>query len=56
MVANPEPQLKEIMMFLNNMTAITGTNAERRVHEVLAKGKDATVLYDLKDTTRVLVP
>jgi len=54
LVVNPEPQLRNIMMFLNNMTDLTGTNAERRVLEVIAKGKDATVVYSLKDNTRSL--
>lgn len=56
LVANPEPQLREIMMFLNNMTDLTGTNAERRVKEVIAKGKDATVVYNLKENTRSAAP
>lgn len=54
LVENPKPELENIMKFLCNTTDITGTNAERRVHEVLAKGKDATVLYTLKDNTRAL--
>lgn len=52
LVLNPEPELTNIMKFLLNVTDITGTNAERRVKEVIAKGKDATVLYKLKDNTR----
>jgi hypothetical protein len=51
LVSNPEPELRQIMAFLLNVTDITGTNAERRVREVIMKGKDATVLYTLKDTT-----
>ena len=42
------------MKFLINLRDIKGTNAERRVHEVLAKGKDATVLYQLKENSRQL--
>jgi hypothetical protein len=49
---NPKEELENIMSFLCNRKDIKGTNAERRVMEVLAKGKDATVLYQLKDNTR----
>lgn len=52
LVTDPEPELANIMKFLLNVTDITGTNAERRVKEVIAKGKDATTLYQLKDNTR----
>ena len=45
LVTNPETELTNIMKFLLNVTDITGTNAERRVKEVIAKGRDATVLY-----------
>ena len=44
------------MKFLCNTKEIKGTNAERRIQEVIAKGKDATVTYQLKDSTRVLNP
>lgn len=54
LVTSPEAELRNIMKFLLNVTDIDGTNAERRVQEVLAKGKDATVLYQLKDNTRSL--
>jgi len=54
LTTNPEVELTNIMKFLLNVTDITGTNAERRVKEVIAKGKDATVLYQLKDNTRTL--
>ena len=54
LVTDPEPELANIMKFLLNVTDITGTNAERRVKEVIAKGKEATVLYQLKDNTRQL--
>ena len=33
------------------MDDLTGTNAERRVNEVIAKGKKATQSYSLKDST-----
>jgi hypothetical protein len=52
MVDDPQPSLENIMKFACNTTDIQGTNAARRVDEVIAKGKDATVLYKLKDNTR----
>jgi len=52
MVDDPQPSLENIMKFTCNSSDITGTNAARRVDEVIAKGKDATVLYKLKDNTR----
>ena len=52
LVTNPEPELTNIMKFILNVTDIKGTNAERRIKEVLAFGPDATVLYELKDNTR----
>lgn len=54
LVSNPEPELTNIMKFLLNVTDISGTNAERRVKEVIAKGKDATLVYSIKDNTRQL--
>jgi hypothetical protein len=54
LVSNPEPELTNIMKFLLNVTDISETNAERRVKEVIAKGKDATLVYSIKDNTRQL--
>jgi len=31
---------------------LTGTNAERRIKEVIAKGSSATLTYSLKDSTK----
>jgi hypothetical protein len=42
------------MKFLLNVTDISETLAEQRIKDVIAKGKDATVLYKLKDNTRKL--
>ena len=56
LVRNPKEELENIMKFLCNTKDIKGTNAERRIQEVLAKGEDATVTYQLKDHTRVLNP
>ena len=52
LVSNPEPELYRMMKFLLGETDLTGTNAERRIKEVIAKGAGATVTYQLKDTTR----
>ena len=41
-----------MMKFILNVNDLSGTNAERRVKEVIAKGASATVTYTLKDTTR----
>jgi len=48
----PEVQLKNIMKYITGLNDLAGTNAERRVHEVLAKGQKATQTYDLKDTSK----
>ena len=42
LVIDPEPHLKNIMRFMLGEKDISGTNAERRIKEVLAKGKGAT--------------
>jgi len=51
LVADPKPQLENIMKFMVGIKDIAGTNAERRVQEVIAKGKNATQTYSLKKTT-----
>ena len=52
LVNNPEPELNNIMSFMLGMKDLTGTNAERRIKEVLAMDQTATQTYKLKDTTR----
>lgn len=52
LVMDPEPELTRIMQFMLGVDDISGTNAERRVKEVIAKGAGATVTYALKDTTK----
>ena len=52
LVMDPEPVLMQMMKFILNVNDLSGTNAERRVKEVIAKGASATVTYTLKDTTR----
>ena len=52
LLTDPEPELRNIMRFFLGMEDITGTNAERRVQEVIAKGHKATQsTYKLKETT-----
>jgi len=51
LVNDPEPQLMNIMRFMIGEKDISGTNAERRVKEVIALGADATRTYKLKNTT-----
>ena len=41
-----------MMKFFLGESDLSGTNAERRVKEVIAMGAQATVTYQLKDTTR----
>ena len=50
LVSNPEPELRSIMSFLLGMRDLTGTNAERRIQEVLSMGKSATSVYDHKQS------
>ena len=52
MVADPEPQLEKIMKFMLNTNDLEGSNAERRIKEVISMGAKATETYQLKDTTR----
>ena len=54
LVADPEPELRSIMSFLLGRADLRGTNAERRINEVLAMGTQATRVYDLKESTRRL--
>ena len=42
LVLNPEPELYNMMSFLLGKRDLTGTNAERRIKEVLAMGSGAT--------------
>ena len=42
LVLDPEPQLYNMMSFLLGKRDLSGTNAERRIKEVLAMGSDAT--------------
>ena len=42
LVMNPEPELYNLMRFLLGIRDLTGTNAERRIKEVLAMDQKAT--------------
>lgn len=42
LVMDPEPQLYNLMRFMLGKRDLTGTNAERRIKEVLAMGQRAT--------------
>ena len=52
LVLNPEPQLYNLMRFMLGKNDLTGTNAERRIKEVLAMGHSATKTYSLKESTK----
>ena len=41
-----------MMSFLLGKRDLTGTNAERRIKEVIAMGAKATQTYTLKDSTK----
>ena len=49
---NPEPELRNMLSFLLGVRDLTGTNAERRLNEVIAMGRNATQTYTLKDSTK----
>jgi len=42
-----------IMEYLLDLDSLAGTNAERRIKEHCAKGKEATRVYQVKGTTGV---
>ena len=52
LVMNPEPELYNMMSFLLGVRDLSGTNAERRIKEVLAMDQRATQTYSLKDSTK----
>ncbi|MFO0005115.1 MAG: hypothetical protein ACK559_28700, partial [bacterium] len=52
MISDPKPILEDLMKLLLNLDSLEGTNGQRRVDEVIAKGKNATVVYKLKDNTK----
>lgn len=49
---DPEPELRNIMRFLLGVDDLTGTNAERRIKDVISMGHKATQgTYQLKAST-----
>ena len=52
LVNDPEPQYEDMMRFFLGITNIKGTNAERRIKQVIEKGAKATQTYTLKTATR----
>lgn len=52
LVLDPEPELRNLLKFLLGIRDLTGTNAERRIREVLAMDKASTQTYTLKESTR----
>jgi len=42
LVMNPRPELEILMKFFTGLKDLKGTNAERRIEEVLALGEEAT--------------
>jgi len=55
LVADPRPHYVNIMKYLLQMDSLEGTNAMRRVQEVLDQGHGATRTYTIKDTTCSLI-
>ena len=51
LVSQPKDTLMGLMSFLLEQKDLTGTNIERRIEQVLSKGKGAATTYQLKDTT-----
>ena len=52
LVMNPEKELTNMMRFLLGRNDLAGTNAERRIKEVIAMGDTATQTYTLKESTK----
>ena len=50
-VTNPKETLMGLMSFLLEVKDLTGTNMERRIDQLVSKGKAAVTTYNLKDTT-----
>ena len=51
LVREPQPELENMMKFFCNLNDIEGTNAQRRVNDVIKQGKEKTKTYELKDNT-----
>lgn len=53
LISEPKPILEDLMKLLLNLDNLEGTNAQRRVDEVIGMGPDATKVYKLKANTKV---
>ena len=53
LVSQPKTILYDLMSLLINKTQLGGTNAQRRIEDVIAMGDGATVVYSLKSNTKV---
>ena len=51
LVTHPKETLMGLMSFLLEVKDLTGSNMERRIDQVVSKGKAAATTYRLKDTT-----
>lgn len=51
LVNDPRPELETLMKMIIGVNSLEGTNGDRRIDQVIAKGKDATKTYKLKDNT-----
>ena len=51
LVLEPKATMMGLFAFLLGERDLTGTNAERRIDQVVAMGKKATISYNLKPTT-----
>lgn len=51
LVLEPKDTLMGLFAFLLGVRDLSGTNAERRIDQVLAMGRKATITYNLKETT-----
>ena len=51
LVLKPKETVMGLFAFLLDVDDITGTNAERRIDQIVAMGQKATVSYNLKPTT-----
>ena len=51
LILKPKETLMGLFGFLLGVRDLSGTNAERRIDQVLAMGRKATISYNLKPTT-----
>lgn len=51
LTTNPDASIKTYMKLITGLSDLTGTNAERRVNEVISMGLGATQTYALKSST-----